>query len=231
MTMSKATRMLSRAFDALVSTILLLLTSPIMILVALAIRCDSPGPAIFAQQRLGLGCKPFAMHKFRTLKEGSGDVWTIVPDGDARVTRVGRLLRRIRVDELPQLLDVLIGRMALVGPRPEVPANLGAVGSGDRERLLSVRPGLTGPTQLQFIAEDELLADAADPVATYRQVLVPAKVRHDLAWLAERSFLRDLLVLLRTPMVLVSRRAWGRSRVAVERIMSRSDWPTSDRRT
>lgn len=214
--------MLSRAFDALVSAILLLLASPLMVVIAVAIRCDSPGPAIFTQLRLGHRCKPFPMHKFRTLKEGGGEAETIVPEGDARVTRVGHWLRRFRLDELPQLLDVLSGRMALVGPRPEVPANLEAVAPEERERLLSVRPGLTGPTQLEFIAEDELLAEVSDPVATYRQIIVPAKVRNNLTWLPSRSFLSDLLVLLRTPVVLFSRREWARSRILVERIMTSS---------
>jgi lipopolysaccharide/colanic/teichoic acid biosynthesis glycosyltransferase len=218
--MRKAARFLSRAFDALVSAILLLLASPLMVVIAVAIKRDSPGPVIFTQQRLGRGCKLYPMHKFRTLKDGGGETETIVPAGDARVTRVGHCLRRFRLDELPQLLDVLSGRMALVGPRPEVPANLEAILPEERELLLSVRPGLTGPTQLDFIAEDELLAEVSDPTATYRQIIVPAKVRNNLAWLPSRSIAGDLLVLLRTPMVLFSRRAWARSRILVEGVVT-----------
>ena len=199
---------------------MLLLAAPFMILIAVAIRCDSPGPAVFAQRRLGLGGKPFLMHKFRTLKDGENETETVAPAGDSRVTRVGRWLRRCRLNELPQLFDVLVGRMALVGPRPEVPANLKAAEPQELERVLSVRPGLTGPTQLAFIAEDELLAEVSDPVATYQQVIVPAKIRYDLAWLADRSLLGDWCVLLRTPLVLFSRSAWARSRKLVERVVS-----------
>lgn len=191
-----------------------------MVLIAVAIKCDSPGPAIFTQQRLGRRCRLYPMHKFRSLKHGCGEAMTIVVENDARVTRVGHWLRHLRIDELPQLLDILMGRMALVGPRPEVPANLEAIAPEERERLLSVRPGLTGPTQLEFIAEDTLLAETSDPTATYRRIIVPAKVRRDLAWLPTRSLSSDVLVLLRTPMVLLSRRSWTRSRNLVEQILA-----------
>ena len=214
--------MLSRAFDVVVSAVLLSVLSPLMVLIAVAIRIDSPGPAIFTQERLGRGCKPFRMRKFRTLRICRGEIATTVPKGDARVTRVGHWLRRFRLDELPQLLDVLIGSMALVGPRPEVPANLQAVAPRERERVLLVRPGITGPTQLDFIAEDELLAEVAEPTVIYRQILVPAKVRNDLAWTQSRTFWSDLMVILRTPMTLCSRRAWTRSRTCVKRMLTAS---------
>jgi lipopolysaccharide/colanic/teichoic acid biosynthesis glycosyltransferase len=190
------------------------------VVIAVLIKRDGPGSVIFTQLRLGRGGEPYRMHKFRTLRERRDEEGTVAPEGDARVTHVGRWLRHCRLDELPQLLDVLRGRMALVGPRPEVPANLEAIAPAERDLLLSVRPGLTGPVQLEFIAEDELLAEVPDPTETYRMIIVPAKVRTNLTWLASRSFLGDLLVLLRTPVVLFSRRARARSRSVVERLVT-----------
>lgn len=208
---------LARAIDVVVAAAALLL-SPLMLLLAIAIRLDGRGPAVFGQVRLGRNGAPFRMHKFRTLATAGGD--TVAPANDPRGTRIGRWLRHRRLDELPQLLDVLAGRMALVGPRPEVPANLEHVARPDLERVLSVRPGLTGPTQLAFLAEDDVLAAQADPVSAYRRVLVPAKVRHDLAWLPARTIGSDLRVLLATSFVLGSARALARSRQRVAELLA-----------
>ena len=149
---------------------------------------------------------------------GDGDD-EIAPEGDPRVTRIGAWLRHFRLDELPQLYDVLRGRMALVGPRPETPANLSAVDEEQLDRWLSVRPGVTGPTQLAFIAEDELLRQFASPTQTYRRVLVPAKVAHGIKWLATRTLASDLAVLPQTLVVLASRRARFRSRRHIEALL------------
>lgn len=200
----------ARLLEVALAALGLLFTAPLLLLIALAIRLEGPGPLFFAQERLGRGGSPFRLHKFRTLTTSGGR--TVTPANSDRETRVGHWLRRWHLDELPQLVDVIRGRMALVGPRPEVPANLEAIEATDRTRLLAVRPGLTGPTQLAFLAEDELLASVADPVAVYRRILVPAKVRHDLDWLASRSLAGDLRVLLATPIVVFSRRARERSR-------------------
>jgi lipopolysaccharide/colanic/teichoic acid biosynthesis glycosyltransferase len=125
----------------------------------------------------------------------------------------------VRLDELPQLWHVLRGRMSLVGPRPETAANFEAVPPTELARLLEARPGLTGPTQLAFLAEDEVLAEVANPLDVYRDILVPAKVRHDLAWLEQRSLWGDLLVLARTPFTVLSQTARARSRRMVEAIL------------
>lgn len=201
---------MSRLLDLCVGSVLLVLTAPLQAAIALAVRVDLGAPVLFAQTRPGRGGVPFRLHKFRTL-----------PDGNvAHATRLGRCLRNLRLDELPQLFDVLRGRMALVGPRPEVFDNLAAIDAPTRARLWRVRPGITGPTQLAFVAEDEVLAGLAAPSAAYRSVLVPAKVQADLAWLERRTWWRDLWVLLRTPLVLCSPAARRRSRQRVLQLLS-----------
>lgn len=210
----------NRPLDVLVAVVGLLLTAPLLLVLALVVRLDSAGPVLLAQERMGRGRRRFAMHKLRTLATGSEHAHLRASANDPRITRVGRWLRRGRLDELPQLFDVLCGHMALVGPRPELPEALTEVPAADLDALLSVRPGWTGPTQLAFFAEDEVLAQVADPTAAYREVLVPAKVRHDLAWLERRTLVHDLWVLLRTPFVLLSRSAWARSRRRVVQLLS-----------
>jgi lipopolysaccharide/colanic/teichoic acid biosynthesis glycosyltransferase len=196
-----------------------------MLAIAVGIASAGGGPVLFSQVRLGRNREPFHIHKFRTLDVGSDEDDTIAPEGDPRVTHIGRWLRHYRLDELPQLYYVLRGRMALVGPRPETPANLSAVDDEHLKRWLSVQPGLTGPTQLAFIAEDELLRQAASPTQTYRRVLVPAKVRHGIEWLATRTLASDLAVLPRTLVVLASRRARLRSRRHVEALLRAAETP------
>jgi lipopolysaccharide/colanic/teichoic acid biosynthesis glycosyltransferase len=192
-----------------------------MLAIAAAIAVSSGGPVFFSQVRLGRSREPFHIHKFRTLdRDGDGDGDDeIAPEGDPRVTRIGAWLRHFRLDELPQLYDVLRGPMALVGPRPETPANLSAVDEEHLDRWLCVRPGVTGPTQLAFIAEDELLRQFANPTQTYRRVLVPAKVAHGIKWLATRTLASDLAVLPQTIVMLASRRARLRSRRHVEALL------------
>jgi lipopolysaccharide/colanic/teichoic acid biosynthesis glycosyltransferase len=207
---------LARVVDVVVATALLLLAAPVLLVAALLIRAGG-GPVLFTQRRLGRGCVPFDLHKLRTLAEGPGD--PVAAANDPRATRIGRWLRRFRVDELPQLVDVLRGRMALVGPRPEVPANLAAVPRDDLARVLAVRPGITGPTQLRFVAEDDVLAGVDEPAHVYRDVIVPHKVREDLAWLGRRTLCSDLAVLLKTPFTLLSHRARARSRARVSSLL------------
>jgi len=217
--MHDSVRTLPRAADLAIAATLLFVLMPLMLVIALVIVLAEGRPVLFSQQRLGRHRQPFVMHKFRTLEVGSDESDSIAPTGDARATRFGAWLRHTRLDELPQLCDVLRGRMALVGPRPETLANLEAVERGQLDRWLSVRPGLTGATQLAFIAEDAVLEHVAGPTAAYREVLVPAKARHGIAWMRTRSAAGDLVVLLRTPIVLASRRARARSRRHVEALL------------
>ena len=138
--------MAKRLFDLVGASLALLLLSPLLLLVALAIRLDSPGPVFFRQERVGRGGVPFRIHKFRTMRADAPALGPQVTVGqDVRITRVGHWLRSRRIDELPQFIDVLLGRMSLVGPRPEVPRYVALYPPGLRERALAVRPGITDP--------------------------------------------------------------------------------------
>lgn len=192
----------ARAIDLVLATALLLLALPLLVLLAAVVWLELGSPVLFRQRRLGRSGRPFWLHKLRTLPL----------EGDGPAPRCCRLLRRCRLDELPQLVDVLRGRMALVGPRPEVPDDLVAVPAADLLRLLSCRPGLTGPTQLAFLAEDDVLAAWPERRRLYREILVPAKVQADLDWLPRRSLASDLRVLCTTPWRLWSAGARARSR-------------------
>lgn len=196
---------------------MLLLSGPLLLLAMAAVRIGGR-PVVFSQRRLGRDGTPFDMHKLRTLAAPDGP--SVAPTGDQRTTTIGRWLRRWHIDELPQLVDVLRGDMALVGPRPEVPDNLVAASREQLQRVQSVRPGMTGPTQLRFLGEDDVLAECADPQGAYREVIVPHKVAQDAAWLNTRTLRGDLLVLLRTPVELLSRQARARSRAMVRALLA-----------
>jgi lipopolysaccharide/colanic/teichoic acid biosynthesis glycosyltransferase len=170
--------MLKRALDVGVAAVALVLLSPLMLLLALWIKLDSPGPVFFRQQRVGLHGRHFRIFKFRTMvqRQAAGGL-QITSDDDARITRAGAFLRRSKLDELPQLIDVLRGTMSLVGPRPEVPRYVAEYTPGQRERLLSVRPGITDFASLRFRNEGERLARADDPEREYLEVILPEKLR------------------------------------------------------
>ena len=198
--------MAKRLFDLLFAFAALLLLSPLLLLLALAIRFDSPGPVFFRQERVGRLGVLFRIHKFRTMRvDAQAHGLSITVGQDARITRVGHWLRHYRLDELPQFLDVLLGRMSLVGPRPEVPRYVAHYPPALRARVLAVRPGITDPASLAHIDEASLLAAAADPEREYIERILPAKLALQAAY-AERATLRsDLGVLGRTLRVLLFR--------------------------
>ena len=180
------------------------LTLPLVGALALAVRLDSPGPAIHASLRAGEGGRPFRCHKLRTMRLASaaqGSAVTVADD--VRITRLGRVLRRARLDELPQLWDVARGTMRLVGPRPEAPEFVDLADPRHRE-VFTVRPGITGLAQLFFADEARLLAGPA-PEATYRDEVLPRKLRFDVAYLRHRSAGLDLWILAQTPRALLGR--------------------------
>ncbi|ODV19216.1 MAG: sugar transferase [Lysobacteraceae bacterium SCN 69-25] len=189
--------MAKRLFDLLVAGAALLLLSPLLLLVALIVRLDSPGPVLFRQQRVGRHGVPFRIHKFRTMVHGAAGL-SLTVGADPRITRVGAFLRRTRIDELPQLIDVLQGTMSLVGPRPELPRYVAQYPAGLRERVLALRPGITDPSSLAFIDEAELLARAADPEREYVQVILPAKLKRAAEYAERASLASDLGVLWAT---------------------------------
>lgn len=180
------------------------LTLPLMAALSLAVKLDSPGPALFGSRRVGAGGRSFVCFKLRTMAwRRPEDDPRITRAGDPRVTRLGRLLRRARLDELPQLWNVARGEMRLVGPRPEDPAFVDPSQALHRE-VFAARPGLTGLTQL-FHADEAARVDPADPDAHYREAILPAKLRIDAAYLRHRSVALDVWILVQTPRALLGR--------------------------
>jgi lipopolysaccharide/colanic/teichoic acid biosynthesis glycosyltransferase len=196
---------MKRTLDVTLSLILLLVAAPILVAVALAIRLTSRGPILHVGERVGLGGKTFGMYKFRSMREASdASAPAVTANDDPRITRLGRALRVTKLDELPQLVNVLQGQMSLVGPRPEAPTYIELYGAAARE-ILSVPPGITGPTQLHFIDEERLLAGGeADRV--YREELLPRKIASDLQYVRSRSFTGDVRILLLSVARLLRRR-------------------------
>jgi lipopolysaccharide/colanic/teichoic acid biosynthesis glycosyltransferase len=172
--------------------------------IALWIRLDSPGPALFRQERVGRHGKPFRIHKFRTMRTDAPGLPLTVGQ-DARITRAGHWLRSRRLDELPQLIDVLKGDMSLVGPRPEVPRYVQHYPPALREAVLSVRPGITDPASLAHLDESALLAQAADPERAYVEQVLPVKLAQQVAYAGSATLASDLRILLRTLRLLATR--------------------------
>ncbi len=187
-----------RALDVLVSGALLLATAPVLAVVALAVRATSPGPALFRQERVGRDGRPFELLKFRTMiADAPARGGVLTAPGDPRVTRLGAVLRRWKLDELPQLANVLRGDMSLVGPRPEVPGYV--AGYTPRQRgVLRVRPGITDPASLAYVDEAAVLARFDDCERAYVEVVMPAKLALSLDYLDRRTLWSDLGILVRT---------------------------------
>jgi lipopolysaccharide/colanic/teichoic acid biosynthesis glycosyltransferase len=194
--------MAKRVFDLAVAGLGLLLISPLFVLIALAVKLDSPGPVFFRQERVGRGGRPFRIHKFRTMRDGAAGA-QITVGADARITRVGAILRRAKLDELAQLIDVLEGTMSLVGPRPEVPRYVAMYPAALRDKVLSVRPGITDIASIEYRQESELLARAADPEREYVDVIMPAKLKLAAAYVEQASLATDIRLILRTLGVLI----------------------------
>lgn len=189
--------MAKRLFDLLGATVALILLSPLLLGAALAVRLDSPGPVFFRQERVGRHGLPFRIHKFRTMHQGAPGL-PLTVGADPRITRTGAFLRRTRIDELPQLIDVLQGTMSLVGPRPEVPRYVALYPAHLKARALAVRPGITDPSSLAHMNEAEQLARAADPEREYVEVILPRKLQHAVDYAERATLLSDLGVLVRT---------------------------------
>ena len=188
---------IKRAFDFVASFSGLVLLSPVMLAVAAAVRLSSPGPVLYVQDRVGRQGRLFRCAKFRTMRVGADAGGSVTTATDSRITPVGRFLRRWKLDELPQLWNVLTGRMSFVGPRPDVPGYADRLHGEDR-RILDLRPGITGPATLLFREEERLLALAKDPKAFNDQVIFPEKVRINREYLETASFWRDIGYILAT---------------------------------
>lgn len=189
---------MKRLGDLFVAGTLLVLLGPPLLALGLVLLLSQGRPVLFRQSRIGRNGVPFDILKFRTMRSPQpGEAQVTAGDADVRITPIGAALRRRRIDELPQLWNVLRGDMSLVGPRPEVPR---FVEPNDPiwQAVLSVRPGITGPDALAFRNEGEALANSTDPEAHYREVLLPAKLQIQAQYTAERSVIGDLRILFRT---------------------------------
>ena len=185
---------LKRAFDLAASSIGLLLLSPLLLALAAWIRLDSPGPVFFRQERIGLRGRPFRIYKFRSMRvDHSGPQITV--GADDRITRSGHIIRAYKLDELPQLLNVFLGDMSLVGPRPEVPRYVALYPADVRAEVLSVRPGITDLASVQYRSESMLLAQSSNPEQTYVDTILPAKLALCRQYVRERSFWLDLRII------------------------------------
>lgn len=187
-----------RWFDATVAFAVLILLSPLFLVTALAIKLTSRGPVFFRQVRVGQFGVPFRIFKFRTMTGTSGGRGSsLTAARDPRITALGRWLRRTKIDELPQLMNVLYGNMSLVGPRPEVPEYTARY--TDRQRkILRAKPGITGPAANNYIDEEHLLAGQSDKETFYLRTILPAKLEHDIAYCERVQFRGDLLIILET---------------------------------
>lgn len=196
--------MAKRLFDWLASTFGLLALAPVLLLLAVWIKLDSPGPVFFRQERVGRGGKLFRIHKFRTMvTDAERRGLQITVGADARVTRLGQWLRKYKLDELPQLLDVWLGQMSLVGPRPEVPRYVAFYPADVRDVVLSVRPGITDRASIDFKDENEILGRAPDPHLAYVNEVLPIKLRYYVDYVAQRSFWSDVGIIFSTIRALV----------------------------
>ena len=189
--------MLKYLFDRILALLGLVILSPVLLAVALLVRIKMPdGPVLFRQVRIGRDGKPFSLVKFRTMTgDQTGETVTVA--GDPRITSLGAKLRRYKLDELPELWNVLLGDMSFVGPRPDVPGYADALTGDDRE-ILQLRPGITGPATLKYRNEEELLAAVGDPVRYNDEVIFPDKVRLNRLYLHHRTLGMDLRLLWAT---------------------------------
>jgi lipopolysaccharide/colanic/teichoic acid biosynthesis glycosyltransferase len=167
-----------------------------MLCVAVLIKYKMPGPALFCQRRTGRNGRPFTIYKFRTMILDHGGS-SISLKGESRITPLGAILRKYKIDELPELWNVLKGDMSFVGPRPDIPEYTHKL-SGEELKILDLRPGITSPASIKYFNEEELVASAPDPQNFYNEVIWPDKVKINLEYYYERSFLGDIMIILRT---------------------------------
>ena len=187
-----------RAFDIVACMTAGLVLCPVWLCIGLMVACSSKGGAFYRQTRVGRNGKEFKLLKFRTMRKDADKIGGLITVGeDNRVTRVGRFLRKYKLDEFPQFLNIIKGDMSIVGPRPEVPKYVALYNERQR-RVLSVRPGLTDYASIEYISENELLAQSADPDRTYIEEIMPAKLELNLKYIENQSVMEDLRLIFKT---------------------------------
>ena len=189
--------MVKSIFDFTSSLIVLALLSPFFIIISILIKLDSRGTIFFKQVRVGLIGKDFLLLKFRTMKILENNTNLITIGNDNRITKIGRILRKYKLDELPQLINILKGEMSVVGPRPEVRKYVNMY-SALQLKVLSVKPGLTDPSSIKFSNESELLSQAENPEKYYIEELMPLKIELSLEYIKNQKFVGDLIIIFKT---------------------------------
>ena len=189
--------MLKRIFDIISSLFGLILLSPFIIIIAILIKLDSKGPIFFKQVRVTKNGREFKIFKYRTMKIGSDKYSQITVGKDSRITKVGDFLRKYKLDEIPQLINVLIGDMSLVGPRPEVPKYV-ALYTEEQREILKVRAGITDYASIEFSNENDILANETDPEKAYIEKIMPRKIELNKKYLSEISVITDIKIILLT---------------------------------
>ena len=189
---------MKRLFDICFSLALIIVLLPLAIIVSLWIVFDDFGSPFFVQQRVGLDGKNFGLLKFRSMKKNAelqGQLTVGMKDN--RITRSGYVIRKYKIDELPQLINVFLGEMSVVGPRPEVPKYV-SLYNEEQQNVLSIKPGITDFASIEYVRENELLSTSSDPERTYIEEIMPAKLELNLKYLREQSFLTDMKIILQT---------------------------------
>ena len=188
--------MLKRTFDILLSVFAIFLLFPFFLLVSFLIVIDSGFPIFFLQKRIGKGAKEFNIIKFRTMKTNNENI-TITVINDSRITRIGKYLRKTKIDELPEILNVLFGQMSFVGPRPDVKGYADKL-KGANRKILALRPGITGPASLKYYNEEYILSQKSNPKKYNDEVIFPDKVKINIHYFHNRSFFLDLKIIFVT---------------------------------
>ncbi|MDQ7788246.1 MAG: sugar transferase [Thermodesulfovibrionales bacterium] len=189
---------LKRLFDIFFSSVGIILCFPFFIIAAVLIKFDSSGPVLFTQERIGKNFIPFRIYKFRTMKHGAGqNDPKITITGDNRITRIGRLLRKYKIDELPQLFNVLKGEMSFVGPRPEIREYV-TLFKAAYVKLLSIRPGITDPASICYSNEEVLLSHSDNWEDNYRKTVLPEKIKLSLHYVDNHNLITDMQLIIRT---------------------------------
>lgn len=192
--------MIKRLFDLVIALPLLMLVSPILLVIAVLIKLNSKGPIFYLQQRVGLNGADFFIYKFRTMQIGADKMGLLTVGGrDPRVTSVGYFLRKYKLDELPQLINVVNGTMSLVGPRPEVRKYVDLYNS-DQRMVLNAKPGITDYASIEYADENNLLASSENPERTYIDEIMPAKLKLNMKYIAEQGVITDIKIIFSTVM-------------------------------
>ena len=193
---------MKRLFDIVFAALGLIVLCPVLLIVTVIIKMGSPGPVLFRQQRVGRYGQPFRIMKFRTMVVDAEKLGgQLTPTSDPRITPIGRFLRKYKLDELPQLLNVLVGQMSFVGPRPEVQRYVDLY-TEEQKRVLKIQPGITDLASIRYRAEGAILAKASDPHQFYIDVVMPDKIRLNMEYAAKANVLTDTVIIMQTVGVL-----------------------------